>query len=354
MELKINLTSAPKQKYTDESKLGFGAIMTDHMFTMDYEEGIGWHNHQIEPYAPFSFDPACVVLHYGQEVFEGLKAYRSEDNKIHLFRQRDNFERLNRSAARMGMPAVDIDQTLEYLYKLLDIEREWIPKSKGTSLYIRPTMIGTEETLGVKASKKYKFFIILSPSGLYYKNGLEPVPIYVEHEYTRACPGGTGEAKTGGNYAASILASEKANEKGYSQVLWLDGAQRKYVEEVGAMNIFFVIDGVLVTPKLNGSILPGITRDSIIKLAKSMDIEVEERQVSIEEIILANDKHSLMECFGTGTAAIVSPVGELYYKGDKMIINNGNMGSITQRLYDRLTGIQYEGIDDSFNWMTTF
>lgn len=353
MDLAIELTKNPKQKYADESSLGFGSIMTDHMFVMDYEQGKGWHSHRILPYGSFTFDPAAVVLHYAQEVFEGLKAYRNDQNEIRLFRQRDNFERLNRSAARMCMPAVEVQDVLQGLYRLLDIERDWIPKTPGTSVYIRPTMIATDETLGVHASRKYIFYIILSPSGMYYKNGLQPVSIYVEQEFVRACPGGTGEAKTGGNYAASILAGQRAQEKGYSQVLWLDGAERRYVEEVGAMNIFFVIDGVLVTPELTGSILPGITRDSIIRLAREMDIEVEQRRISMQEIVAASQNQSLMECFGTGTAAIVSPVGELHYDGRKIVINHGAMGAYTRRLYDRLTGIQYQGKDDTFGWMTT-
>lgn len=352
MDITIELTKHPKEKFQDECKLGFGKLFTDHMFVMDYDQESGWHDARIVPYDNWAMDPATVVFHYSQEIFEGLKAYKTEDGRIRLFRQRDNFERLNRSCRRMCMAEVPVEDGLAALYKLLEIEKDWIPSSPGTSLYIRPFIFGTDVSLGVHASGKYRFCIILSPSGAYFQKGLAPVAIYVEEEYVRACPGGTGEAKTGGNYAASILAGNKAKKKGYSQVLWLDGVHRKYVEEVGAMNIFFVIDGVLVTPALSGSILPGITRDSIIKLAGAMGIQVEERRISIDEVMEANQKGKLQECFGSGTAAVVSPVGELCYKDDKITINQGKMGDITKSLYDRLTGIQYEGKDDTFHWTT--
>lgn len=349
MDIKITLTDSPKSKFTDENTLGFGRIFTDHMFTMDYEEGKGWHNAQITPYHNFELDPATVVFHYGQEVFEGLKAYKDENGQVRLFRPEKNFARLNDSCERLCMAKINEQDVLEALIKLLEIDQDWIPTSLGTSLYIRPFIIATDVHLGVSASLKYTFAIILSPSGPYYKNGLAPVGIYVEDEYVRAAPGGTGAAKAGGNYAASILAGYKAKEKGYSQVLWLDPS-KEYVEEVGAMNIFFVIDGKLVTPSLTGSILPGITRDSVITLAKSLGIEVEERRIAIKEIADAHKNGTLNECFGTGTAAVISPVGELCFKGEKMVINDNKMGDIAQLLYSKLTDIQYKGEGDSFGW----
>lgn len=352
MDIKVTLTDNPKQKFTDEGTLGFGRIFTDHMFTMEYEEGKGWFNPQITPYHNFTLDPAAVVFHYGQEIFEGLKAYKDEKGTVRLFRAEKNFARLNSSCDRLCMARINEEDALMALEKLLEIEKDWIPTSLGTSLYIRPFMFGTDVRLGVSASTKYTFAIILSPSGPYYNNGLIPVSIYVEDEYVRAAPGGTGSAKAGGNYAASILAGQKAKEKGYSQVLWLD-ATRQYVEEVGAMNIFFVIDGKLVTPKLNGSILPGITRDSVITLAKDLGIPVEEKQIAISEIEEAHSKGILNECFGTGTAAVISPVGELFYKGKKMVINDNKMGDKAQLLYNKLTDIQYKGLGDKFGWSKT-
>ncbi|MBQ9624924.1 MAG: branched-chain amino acid aminotransferase [Clostridia bacterium] len=352
MDLKVTLTDKPKAKFTDEGALGFGRIFTDHMFTMEYEKGKGWFNHKIIPYSDFVLDPATVVFHYGQEIFEGMKAYRDESGAVRIFRAERNFARMNDSCERLCMAKFDEKEAMEALIKLLEIEKDWIPTSLGTSLYIRPFMIGTDVHLGVAASEKYLFAIILSPSGPYYKNGLAPVGIYVEDEYVRAVKGGTGAAKAGGNYAASILAGQKAKEKGYSQVLWLDSTKTT-VEEVGAMNIFFVIDGVLVTPQLNGSILPGITRDSVITLAKSLGIKVEEREVTIEEIAKAHKEGKLNECFGSGTAAVISPVGELCYKGEKMVINENKMGEKARLLYDKLTDIQYKGIGDSFGWSKT-
>lgn len=352
MNINITLTDNPKQKFTDESTLGFGKIFTDHMFTMEYEEGKGWHNAQIKPYSNFELDPATVVFHYGQEIFEGMKAYRDESGTVRLFRPEKNFERINHSSERLCMATVNEDDAMEALIRLLEVEKDWIPTSEGTSLYIRPFMIGTDVHLGVAASTKYLFAIILSPSGSYYANGLSPVGIYVEDEYVRAAIGGTGSAKTGGNYASSILASANAKKNGYSQVLWMD-TTKQFVEEVGAMNIFFVIDDTLVTPRLNGSILAGITRDSVITLAKDLGFTVEERQVAIEEIHTAYKNGKLKECFGTGTAAVISPVGELCYKGEKMVINDNKMGEISQLLYKKLTDIQYKGEGDKFNWTKT-
>ncbi|MDD6883675.1 MAG: branched-chain amino acid aminotransferase [Eubacteriales bacterium] len=340
-----------KQKPTDESKLGFGQIFTDYMFTMRYDEEHGWHNPTIEPYHPLSMDPSTMVLHYGQSIFEGTKCYRRKDGGLQLFRPWDNFARMNRSAERLSIPKFDEELALQGLIQLIEVERDWVPHSHGASLYIRPTIIATDPRLGVHPSHTYLFFIILSPSGAYYKEGLAPVGIYVEDKYVRAVRGGIGFAKTAGNYAASLKASEIAEEKGYAQVLWLDGVDQKYVEEVGSMNMMFVVDGKLITPMLNGSILAGITRDSILKLAKSMGIETEERRISIQEIINAAHAGKLDEAFGTGTAAVVSPVGELCVDGEKIVVSNGKIGKLTQKLYDTLTGIQYGDLPDTMGWV---
>ena len=340
-----------KEKPADETKLGFGAIFTDYMFTMDYDPENGWHDPRVEPYHAFEMDPACSVLHYGQTIFEGLKCYRRKDGGLQLFRPRDNFKRMNISAERLCIPQFDVETALAGLVKLLEIEQDWVPHSKGASLYIRPTIIAVDPKLGVHAAHNYTFYIILSPSGSYYKSGLAPVGIYVEDQYVRAVRGGFGFAKTAGNYAASIKAGEIAEQKGYAQVLWLDGVERKYVEEVGAMNMMFIIDGVLTTPMLNGSILAGITRDSVLTLARDMGMSVEERRVSIKEVFDAGHEGRLDEAFGTGTAAVVSPVGELCWDDDKLIINGGKIGEKTQRFYDTLVGIQYGELEDKFGWI---
>ena len=351
MNVQMNLSRNLKDKPADESKLGFGHIFTDHMLMINYTDGKGWHDARIVPYGNLSLDPACQVLHYGQEIFEGLKCYRTPQGGFNLFRPRANFERFARSAERMGMAPLPVEDGLETLLALLDVDKEWTPHQEGTSLYIRPTMIATDNHLGVSTSSTYLYYVILSPSGAYYASGLAPVGIYVEDSYVRAVRGGIGFAKTGGNYAASIRAGEIAEEKGYTQVLWLDGVEQKYVEEVGAMNMMFVIDGKIVTPMLNGSILPGITRDSILKLAKHLGYETEERRIAIQEVFDAAHAGRLNEAFGTGTAAVVSPVGALCWNGEKLIINNGEIGPIAQKLYDTLTGIQYGELKDDFGWV---
>lgn len=348
--MKITLTKNKRQK-PDYSKLGFGKYFTDHMLVMDYRDG-KWEEPEIIPYDSFKLDPSTAVLHYAQGIFEGCKAYKDKEGNITTFRTRDNFVRMNRSAERICMPTLPIDTVLEALYELIKIDSEWIPTEAGTSLYIRPTMIATDFALGVHSSKSYKFFVILSPVGAYYANGLKPIKIYIEDQFVRAAIGGTGEAKCLGNYAASLLAAEQAQKKGYDQVLWLDAAEKKYAEEVGAMNMFFVIDNVVVTPMLTGSILPGITRDSIIKLLKKRGYKVEERKISIEEIHSAYNNGTLQEAFGTGTAAVISPVGLIGYKGEDMLINNGDMGPISSLLYDELTGIQSGKREDEFSWIT--
>jgi len=352
MKISVTRTTTPKAKPADESKLGFGKIFSDHMFIMEYEEGKGWLNPRVEPYHRLSLDPSSTVLHYAQEIFEGLKAYRAKNDDILLFRARDNMVRLNRSAERICMPTIDPDFNYEALRTLVDVERDWVPHSVGTSLYLRPTMIANDEGLGVHAAKNYIYFIICSPSGAYYPQGLAPIKIYVEDEYVRAVKGGTGFAKTGGNYAASILAGELAQRKGFSQVLWLDGIEKKYIEEVGAMNMMFVIGDTLYTAALQGSILPGITRDSILTLAREMGLKVEETRLAIDDLIEAGKSGELKEAFGTGTAAVVSPVGQLTYKDQCVEINNGQIGTLTQKFYDTLTAIQWGNASDNHGWVT--
>lgn len=350
MEILTEKRKELKQKPQDESKLGFGKLFTDHMFLYNYTAGRGWHDARIVPYGDFSLSPATTVLHYGQEVFDGLKAYRTERG-ISLFRPRDNFRRLNNSAHRLCMPAINEEDMLEGLIELLSLDSGWVPRSKGTSLYIRPNYIGIDPYLGVSAAQEYLFYIILSPVGAYYASGLAPVKIYVESRYVRAVKGGLGFAKTSANYAASLLAGEEAHRHGYSQVLWLDGREGKYIEEVGAMNIFFMIDGVLITPPLEGSILPGITRDSVITLARDFGIPVQEERITIGEVTDAIRNNRMSEAFGTGTAAVVSPVGEFYFEGEPYVIGTGGMGQLSERLYNTLTGIQYGELNDPYGWM---
>nr|WP_320016425.1 branched-chain amino acid aminotransferase [uncultured Desulfobacter sp.] len=350
MELKVTRVSEPGTRPKDED-LGFGTIFTDHMFVMDYEKDKGWFNARIEPYGDFSMSPASMVLHYGQAVFEGLKAYKTADGKIQLYRARDNFARMNRSCQGLCIPEIDIDFVMDALKQLLKLEQAWIPETMGTSLYIRPTIVATDPFLGVRASYTYKFFIILSPVGSYYAQGLQPVKIWVCEDHVRAVRGGVGEFKTPGNYAASLLAGEKAKKEGYNQVLWLDGIELKYIEEVGAMNIFFLINGELITPMLNNSILPGITRFSVIDLAKKWGIKVSERKLGIDEVIAAADDGSLQEMFGSGTAAVVSPVGEIRYKDRIINIGDGKPGDTCMKLYNALTAIQYGNAEDTEGWI---
>ncbi len=352
MNISVIKTTAPKVKPQDESKLGFGKLFTDHMFIMEYEQGKGWINPRIQPYQKLSIDPASPVLHYGQEIFEGLKAYRSKKDEILLFRARDNARRMNQSAKRLCMPEIDVEMNYEAMAAIVNMEKDWVPHAPGTSLYLRPTMIADGSELGVHPSKRYLYYIICSPSGAYYPRGLAPIRIYVEDKYVRAVKGGVGFAKTGGNYAASLLAAQEAAEKGYEQILWLDGVERKYVEEVGAMNMMFLIGDTLCTAALEGSILPGVTRMSILALAREMGIKVEERKISAQELMDAADAGLLKEAFGTGTAAVVSPVGELAYKDKSVVINNGEIGPLTQKFYDMLTAIQWGDAEDTHGWVT--
>ena len=350
MELQIKTADRLKPK-PDSASLGFGALFTDHMFNMDYSPDNGWHNPRIEPYQPIVMDPASMVLHYGQGVFEGLKAYRKKTGEIQLFRPRDNMKRLNRSSRIMCMPSFDEARALESLKQLLTLEKDWVPSADGTSLYIRPAIIAMDPFLGVRASNTYRFFIILSPVGAYYSEGFNPIKIWVTKNHVRASIGGVGEAKTLGNYAASLYAAKEAQEKGYSQVLWLDGAERKYIEEVGAMNIFFVVDDELLTPKLSGSILPGITRDSVIALAKKWGIKVTERKIGIEEIMGFHDAGRLKEIFGSGTAAVISPVGQIGYGEKNIVVNENQVGPFSRKLYDSLQDIQYGKSEDPMGWI---
>ncbi len=349
MEIKITKTQTPKVKPLDNS-LGFGKYFTDHMFVMQYTPEQGWHDAEIRPFGPFEIHPASTALHYGSEIFEGLKAYRKADGSIQLFRPMENIRRMNRSAERMCLPEIPEELALEVLKKFVRFEEEWVPHDEGTSLYIRPFMFGNDETLGVHAVKHATYMIITSPVGAYYAEGINPVKIKIEDNDVRAVRGGTGEAKCGGNYAASNRAGERAAKEGYSQVLWLDGVERRYIEEVGAMNVMFKIDGEVVTPMLSGSILPGITRKSCLELLKSEGYKVSERRISVDELEEAMESGKLEEAWGCGTAAVVSPIGELCYKGKKYSVNGGKIGEVTQHLYDTLTGIQWGKLEDSFGW----
>ncbi|MFC1725437.1 branched-chain amino acid aminotransferase [candidate division KSB1 bacterium] len=337
-----------KPKYTDESILGFGQIFCDRMFIMEYTPDEGWHNARIKKYEPLCLDPSTMVFHYGQEIFEGLKAYPGAGGNINLFRPERNFQRLNVSARRMCMPEVDEEFNLKVLKQLLALEKDWMPEGDESSMYIRPTMIGVDPELGVKSSKKFLYFIILSPSGPYFKEGYKPVKVYVSTEHVRAVRGGVGESKTGGNYGASLLAGKLAREKGCAQVIWLDAIERKYIEEIGAMNLMFVINGKIITPELSGSILRGITRESVIILAKDLGYEVVERKLSIDELVEAMDKGQLSEAFGVGTAAVVSPIGEIVYKDRSYIVNDRQVGDISKTLFKKLTDLQRGRIEDKF------
>ncbi len=347
--MKITLTKNKKTK-PDFSNLGFGKYFTDHMLVMYYSDN-AWTEPEIVPYSAFELDPSTNVLHYGQGIFDGLKAYKNKSGKITMFRAYDNLNRINKSAERLCMPTIDVEKVMAGLKELLILEQDWIPTAPGTALYIRPTMIANDKALGVHAAHNYIFYIILSPVGSYYAHGLAPTKIIIEEEYVRAPIGGTGEAKCMGNYAASLLAGEIANKKGYDQVLWLDGKEHKYVEEVGAMNIFFVIDGVVITPALVGSILHGVTRRSVIEVLQKDGYKVEERRISIDEVIKAQREGRLNEVFGSGTAAVISPVGILNFRGEDLVINNNEMGEITRHAYARITGIQNGTAPDEFGWI---
>lgn len=350
--MQISVTKAEKLKtHPKDSELSFGTIFTDHMFNMDYNPEKGWHNPRIEPYQPIIMPPSTMVLHYGQAIFEGLKAYRTDSDKIQLFRPKDNLKRLNRSAHALCIPEIDENFVLDALKQLLILEEGWVPKTHGTSLYIRPTIIATDPFLGLRSSYTYRLFIILSPVGAYYAEGFDPIKIWVTKDHVRAVRGGVGDSKTAGNYAASLYAGEKANKKGFTQVLWLDGVEQKYVEEVGSMNIFFMLDDELVTPELNGSILPGITRESVIALAKTWNIKVAERKISIDELVDAKKSGKLTEVFGSGTAAVISPVGLIKYGDTTITLGDGSVGPMAMKFFDNLTDIQYGKAKDPMGWV---
>lgn len=349
MDVKFEKTQNPKEK-PDEKNLGFGKYMTDHMFLINYDGEEGWNNPRIVPYAPLEIEPNAVALHYAQETFEGLKAYRTDDDRILLFRPDMNAKRMINSNERLCMPELPEEMFIEAVKKAVDADRDWVPSEKDTSLYIRPFMFTNEGMLGLHTSEHFLFCIIMSPVGAYYANGLDPVDIIVEEKYVRAVPGGTGFAKCGGNYAASALAQKEAEEKGFTQVLWLDGKERKYVEEVGSMNIMFKINGEVYTAPLEGSVLPGVTRDSIIHILKDWGIPVHEEKISIDDLMEYGRTGELEEIFGTGTAAVISPVKTLSYKGEEVTVNDGEIGELTQKLYDELTGIQWGRKEDKYDW----
>ncbi len=351
LDIKIERTKTPKEKPADESKLGFGSCFSDHMFVMEYTEGEGWHDARIIPYQPFQLDPATVVLHYAQEIFEGMKAYRTADNQIQLFRPDCNAKRMNDSADRLCIPRIPVEDFIQAVKALVQVDKDWVPHIDGSSYYIRPFIFATDVGLGVHASKHYIFSIIGSPSGAYYAEGINPVRIYVEDEYIRAAPGLTGFTKCGGNYAASIKAGEMAEEQGFAQVLWLDGVEKKYVEEVGSMNIMFKIDGKIYTAATVGTVLPGVTRRSILELCRDWGYEVIEGKLAIADVMAAAREGKLEEVWGTGTAAVVSPVKELKWKDETAYISGGKIGPLTQKLYDTLTGIQWGKLPDEKGWI---
>ena len=352
LEIKINKTSNPKEKPSDGSKLGFGKIFTDHMLMMDYNLEEGWHNAQIIPYGNIELSPASVVLHYASECFEGMKAYLDVNKEIVLFRPEENAKRFNRSLTRLCAPEINTEDFVQAVKTLVDVDREWVPAWDNTSLYIRPFMIATEETLGVTISTQYKFMIICSPSGAYHSNNLVPTKIFVEDTFIRAAEGGTGDVKVGGNYAAGLKGQKKASDLGYSQVLWLDAKENKYIEEVGSMNVFFMMKNKIYTAPTTGTILPGITRMSCIALLKAWGYEVIEVKYSIDEVFAAYQAGQLQEVFGTGTAAVITPIGQLYYKGEEIIVNDGNTGELTMKLFQELTNIQLGKAEDKYNWIT--
>ncbi len=349
-EIKVQKTTAPKRKPYDESRLGFGSIFTDHMFMMNYDEGEGWHNPRIVPYGPISMEPSAMCLHYGQEVFEGMKAYKTKDQRVLLFRPEKNMERLNVSNRRLCIPEIDEAFCIEAIKKLVELEKDWIPTMEGASLYLRPFIFAVDPCIGVRSARHLVFMVICSPVGAYYPEGLNPVKIYVEQKYVRSVRGGIGFTKTAGNYAASLKAQDDAQKQNYTQVLWLDGVERKYIEEVGTMNVFFVIDDEIVTPDLQGSILSGITRMSAIELLEAWGYEVHQRRISIDEIAAAYRAGKLKEAFGTGTAAVISPIGQLKWGDTVMKLNDGKIGKISRRLYNNLTDIQWGRTPDYFGW----
>ena len=347
--IRITRATTLKQKPKDKD-LTFGTVFTDHMFVMDFQEEKGWYDPRIEPYGPFPMDPAAAVLHYAQAVFDGLKAFRRRDGRVVLFRPQKHVERLIESSRRLCIPPLDPELALKSLVTLVGMEKDWVPSTVGTSLYVRPTIVASEAFLGVRPAKSYIYYVILSPVGAYYPEGMNPVKILVVDKYVRAVEGGVGGAKTGVNYAASLYAAEEAKHQGFTQVLWLDGRERKYIDEVGTMNIMMKLGDEIVTPPLSGTILAGVTRDSVLTLMREWGLSVSERPVTIDEVAQAAHKGKLDEVWGTGTAAVISPVGELSYKGERIVINGGRIGPLTQKLYDTIVGIQYGTAPDTHGW----
>ena len=350
-QIKITKTTSPKAKPQDESKLGFGKIFTDHMFMMKWSADKGWYDGEIVPFGNIPIHPASTVLHYGAEIFEGMKAYRTVNDEIVMFRPTENIKRLNASAERLCLPELDEEGCLDILKTLVELEKDWVPHSDGTALYLRPYMFGNDPHLGVHAVHEAVFVVICSPVGAYYAEGINPVKIAIESQDVRAVRGGTGYAKCGGNYAASLRAGQRAEQSGYTQVLWLDGVERKYIEEVGAMNVMFKVDGKIVTPALTGSILPGITRKSCLELLKDWGYDVQERLFSVDELFDAAKNGKLEEAWGTGTAAVISPIGKLFYQGNEYLVSNNEIGKLAQKLYDNLTGIQWGKLPDTKGWI---
>ncbi len=351
LDIRYELTQNKKEKPHADS-LGFGKYYTDHMFVIDHTEGRGWHDARIVPYAPLQIDPAAMVLHYAMESFEGLKAYRQPDGTVRLFRPEKNAQRMINTNHRMCLPSLPVEDFVQAVKALVKTEEDWVPSEEGTSLYIRPFVIATEPHLGVRPSATHQFLIICSPVGAYYSTGINPVKIFVEDEYTRATPGGTGFTKCGGNYAASLISQVKAHDLGYEQTLWLDGVEHKYVEEVGSMNCFFKINGTIYTAPCVGTVLPGVTRMSCIELLKKWGFTVSEERLAVADVMKASKEGHLEEVFGTGTAAVISPVGELRYEGEVAYINDGKIGEITHKLYDTITGIQWGKLPDDMGWTT--
>jgi branched-chain amino acid aminotransferase len=350
--ISVTRTRTPAQRPADAS-LSFGKVFTDHMFVMNYTEGKGWHDPRVMPYGPLTLDPATSVLHYGQAVFDGLKAFRGADGQIRLFRAQRHAERLNKSCRALCIPEMPVDLVRRSFEAIVAADHEWVPSTQGTSLYIRPTVIATDVMLGVHPAHSYTYFVICSPVGAYYKEGVKPVRILATDNHVRAVQGGLGEAKTAANYAASLSAQQEAEQAGYTQVLWLDGVERKYIDEVGTMNIMMQIGDEVITPPLAGTILDGVTRNSILQLLRDWGHKVSERKISIDEVMQAGRDGTLREMWGTGTAAVVSPVGELGYKGEKISIGNGQTGLLTQKLYDAIVAIQYGQAPDPHNWTST-
>ena len=352
MNIRISRVEKSKIDQVDFDHLHFGETFSDHMFRMEYSHG-KWNDPEIVPFGPIQVLPSLSTLHYGQTVFEGLKAFRNRKGGINLFRVDKHAERMKHSCERVCIPTVDNEMFIDAVETLVDLDRDWVPKARGTALYIRPLIFASESYIGVRVSESYLFLIMTSPVAAYFKEGLNPVRLMTSGNYVRACPGGLGEAKTAANYAASLRPQIEANKKGFSQVIWLDAIESKYIDEVGTMNICFVKDGALITPPLGGTILPGITRDSVLKLARHWGMTVEERRISIDEVMSAIEDGSMTEVFGTGTAAVISPVGEIHHKGKSVIVNDGRIGPVSQKLYDTITGIQYGEIDDPFGWVRT-